>query len=289
MPRLALIQAQTKSEFKANLEDTIKSIREVAKQGAQIVCTQELFCTPYFCQKEESNNFTLAETIPGPSTDILEKLAKELKIVIIASLFEKRQEGLYHNTCVVFDSDGTFLGKYRKMHIPDDPDYYEKYYFAPGDLGYKIFHTRFAKIGVLICWDQWFPEASRILSLAGAEIIFYPTAIGAQNSEKHSKENYENANHQFKAWQNIQIAHAIANGVYVCAINRVGVEGNINFWGQSFLCDPFGVILKSASSTHSENLMYDVDLDEIRKTRNAWPFFRDRRIDSYTKILDLGK
>ena len=288
-----------------NLEKTIFKIQELAKAGAKIICTQELFCSNYFCQSHDSKNFELAEPIPGHTTEILCKLAKNLNVVIIASLFEKRLEGLYHNTAVIIDADGSLLGLYRKMHIPDDPDYYEKYYFAPGESGesgdksdnkinndkngYKVWETKYAKIGVLICWDQWFPEAARITALKGADIIFYPTAIGGQISELNSSYNFENVIKQHEAWEILHRSHAIANGIFVCAVNRVGLENNINFWGQSFVCDPFGEILIKASDTKEENLICDIDLNLIRKTRNSWNFLRDRRVDSYKEILKLGK
>ncbi len=292
MPTVALLQASAQDIQRPNkqerLESTIAEIRLCAKLGAKIVCTQELFLSPYFCQTEDSSYFEFAESIPGPTSSVLALLAKELNIVILASLFEKRLEGLYHNTVVVFDADGSLMGGYRKMHIPDDPDYYEKYYFTPGDMGYRVWHTKYAKIGVLICWDQWFPEAARALSLLGAEILFYPTAIGFQKSENNSSVSYENHQHQCEAWELIQRSHAIANGVYVCSVNRVGVEGNIHFWGQSFISDPFGVILKKASATHKETLIHEIDLNSIAKTRHAWPFLRDRRTDSYRTLLQTG-
>ena len=283
MLSVGLIQAQVGPDPKTNLEKTIASIRQCAKKGAQILCTQELFLTPYFCQKEDSKNFALAESIPGPTTEALCKCAAQFKIVILASLFERRMAGLYHNTVAVIDADGSLLGIYRKMHIPDDPDYYEKYYFTPGDLAYKVWKTRYASIGTLVCWDQWFPEAARITALMGAEILFYPTAIGWQDHEYKTL-----GQEQHSAWEIIQRSHAIANGIYVCAANRVGRENNINFWGQSFVCDPLGKLLERASADQEENLVCSLDLGKIEKTRLDWPFLRDRRIDSYQGLLDLG-
>ncbi len=266
----------------ANLQKAIVKIKEAADKGAQIVCLQELFTSLYFCDTEDYENFRLAEPIPGPSTEVLSALAKELEVVIIASLFEKRTEGLYHNTTAVIDADGTYLGKYRKMHIPDDPAYYEKFYFTPGDLGYKVFHTRFAKIGVLICWDQWYPEAARITSLMGADILFYPTAIGwaASQDETTNKEQYE-------AWQTIQRSHAIANGVYVVSVNRVGMEQNgaMQFWGGSFVSGPFGTLLYKAPQDTEETAVVELDLTQSNHYRTHWPFMRDRRIDSYQPIV----
>ena len=283
MLSLALIQAKVDKEASINLERSLASMALCAKKGAQIICTQELFLTPYFCQEEKAQNFAFAESIPGPSTDALCKCARELEVVIVASLFERRMPGLYHNTVVVIDADGTLLGLYRKMHIPDDPDYYEKYYFRPGDLGYKVWKTRYASIGTLLCWDQWFPEAARITALMGADILFYPTAIGWQEHEYESL-----GKKQHEAWETIQRSHSIANGIYVCAANRVGQEGNINFWGQSFVCDPMGEVLARASSEKEENLLCSIDLSEIEKTRVDWPFLRDRRTDSYQNLLNAG-
>jgi N-carbamoylputrescine amidase len=240
----------------------------------------------YFCDVENHENFNLAEAIPGTSTDILSKVAQENNVVIIASLFEKRAAGLYHNTTAVLDADGKYLGKYRKMHIPDDPGYYEKFYFtpgdaSPGDLGYKVFETKFAKIGVLICWDQWYPEAARITSLMGAEILFYPTAIGWDLLEKSESTNEE----QYSAWQTIQRSHAVANGVHVVSVNRVGVEAEQQFWGGSFVANPFGSLLYLASHEQEETHVQEIDLDLTEKYRTTWPFLRDRRIESYEPIL----
>ncbi len=281
--KIGLIQSQALLEPKKNLEKTLIKIRQCAEEGAQIVCTQELFCTRYFCQIEDPSNFNLAETIPGHSLDVLQAIASELGVVIVASLFEKRMKGLYHNTAAVIDADGSLLGLYRKMHIPEDPDYYEKYYFTPGDLGYPVWTTRYGKIAVLICWDQWFPEAARLVALQGAEILFYPTAIGWQD-EDYEKEGED----QYQSWQLIQRAHAIANGIYVCAVNRVGQEDRINFWGQSFICNPSGKVLCSASSTEEENIIHTVDLSQVEYFRRKWPFLRDRRVDSYKNIFRLG-
>ncbi len=266
---------------KENLDKAIAMIREAASKGAQIVCLQELFLSLYFCDVEDYENFKLAESIPGPSTEIFSSLAKELDIVIIASLFEKRTKGIYHNTTAVLDADGKYLGKYRKMHIPDDPAYYEKFYFTPGDLGYKIFKTKFATIGVLICWDQWYPEGARITSLMGAEILFYPTAIGWATSQ-----NEETNSEQFNAWQTIQRSHSVANGLHVVSVNRVGFEqqGAMKFWGGSFISNPFGRILLQGSHDKEEVNVLALDLDKTDSYRTHWPFLRDRRIDSYQPI-----
>jgi len=264
-----------------NLDKAIRQIRAAKAKGAQIVCLQELFTSLYFCDEEQYENFNLAEAIPGPSTDALSALAGELGVVIIASLFEKRAQGLYHNTTAVLDADGTYLGKYRKMHIPDDPHYYEKFYFTPGDLGYKIFDTRFGKIGVLICWDQWYPEAARITALMGAEILFYPTAIGwatAQDAATNTE--------QYNAWQTIQRSHAVANGVHVVSVNRVGFEqeGRMKFWGGSFIANPFGTVLYQASHDLEEIVVIPIDTNKTDQYRTHWPFLRDRRVDSYAPI-----
>ena len=264
-----------------NLNKAIERIRETAAKGAQIVCLQELFTSLYFCDVEDYENFKLAEPIPGPSTERLSRIAKELGVVIIASLFEKRTEGIYHNTTAVLDADGAYLGKYRKMHIPDDPSYYEKFYFTPGDLGYKIFRTKFATIGVLICWDQWYPEGARITSLMGAEILFYPTAIGWATSQ----DELTNAE-QFNAWQTIQRSHSVANGLHVVSVNRVGFEQNgaMKFWGGSFISNPFGRILYQAPHDKEEIHVQEIDLKLTDRYRTHWPFMRDRRIDSYKPI-----
>ncbi|NDI99965.1 carbon-nitrogen hydrolase [Flavobacterium sp. LaA7.5] len=279
--KIGLVQMSCVKNKQENLEKAIKEIRNAAKQGAQIVCLQELFTSLYFCDVEDYDNFKLAEAIPGPSTNALTEIAKELNVVIIASLFEKRTEGLYHNTTAVIDADGTYLGKYRKMHIPDDPAFYEKFYFTPGDMGYKVFQTKYAKIGVLICWDQWYPEASRITALMGAEIMFYPTAIGWATSqdEDTNKEQYD-------AWQTIQRSHAVANGVHVVSVNRVGFEqdGAMKFWGGSFVANPHGKIMYLASHENEETTVVEVDTQQTDFYRTHWPFLRDRRIDSYQPI-----
>ena len=279
--KVGTVQMSCSANPEENLQKAISKIREAAAKGAQIVCLQELFRSLYFCDVEDYDNFKLAEPIPGPSTDVLSALAKELGVVIIASLFEKRAEGLYHNTTAVLDADGTYLGKYRKMHIPDDPAYYEKFYFTPGDLGYKVFKTRFATIGVLICWDQWYPEGARITSLMGAEILFYPTAIGWATSQDEET-NLE----QFNAWQTIQRSHAVANGVHVVSVNRVGFEQNgaMNFWGGSFIANPFGRVLYQGSHDNEEVNVLEIDLKKTDRYRTHWPFLRDRRIDSYAQI-----
>ncbi|MGZ8524161.1 MAG: carbon-nitrogen hydrolase [Chitinophagaceae bacterium] len=278
---VGIVQMSCSADKQANLQKAIEKIKEAAAKGAQIVCLQELFTSLYFCDVEDYDNFKLAEPIPGPSSDALSKLAKDLGVVIIASLFEKRTHGLYHNTTAVLDADGTFLGKYRKMHIPDDPAYYEKFYFTPGDLGYKVFTTKFAKIGVLICWDQWYPEASRITALMGAEILFYPTAIGWATSQDEET-NIE----QYNAWQTIQRSHSVANGLHVVSVNRVGLEqdGAMKFWGGSFVANPFGSIIYRASHENEEVHVEELDLDKTDRYRTHWPFLRDRRIDSYQQI-----
>ena len=277
---VGIVQMSCSAVPKENLEKVKSKIIELSKQGAQIICLQELFTSLYFCDEENHDNFKLAEAIPGPSTDFLAPLAKEYKVVIIASLFEKRAEGLYHNTTAVIDADGAYLGKYRKMHIPDDPGYYEKFYFTPGDLGYKVFKTKYTTIGILICWDQWYPEAARITSLMGAEILFYPTAIGWA-----SNQNQETNEEQYNAWQTIQRSHSIANGVYVVSVNRVGTEGPMKFWGGSFISSPFGKLLYKA--THEQETIHveELDLEKSDRYRTHWPFLRDRRIDSYQPIL----
>ena len=270
------------SDAKQNMDKAVKGIREAAEKGANIVCLQELFTSLYFCDVEDYENFKLAESIPGASTDQLSVVAKELGVVIIASLFEKRTQGIYHNTTAVLDADGTYLGKYRKMHIPDDPAYYEKFYFTPGDLGYKVFQTKFAKIGVLICWDQWYPEAARLTALMGAEVLFYPTAIGWATSQDQATND-----EQFNAWQMIQRSHAVANGVHVVSVNRVGYEQNgaMKFWGGSFVANPFGRLLSQASHDKEEVMVVDIDTQKTDSYRTHWPFMRDRRIDSYGDIV----
>lgn len=280
---VALLQKRVCNSPAETFEATLADVRTAAARGAQIICTQELFLTPYFCQTESAANFDLAETIPGPATERLSAVAAELGVVLIASLFEKRMAGLYHNTAVIFDADGSLLGLYRKMHIPDDPEYYEKYYFTPGDLGYRAWRTRFGTIGVLVCWDQWFPEAARATALAGAQIVFYPTAIGWHD---HEREILGAAQHD--AWETVQRGHAVANGVFVCAVNRVGREGALDFWGQSFIADPFGRRVARAPADAEAILVERLDLGEIERTRRDWPFLRDRRIDSYDALLRRG-
>ena len=278
---IGLVQMSCSENVADNMQKAISGIREAAAKGAQIVCLQELFTSLYFCDVEDHENFKLAEAIPGPSTDTLSAVAKELGVVIIASLFEKRAAGLYHNTTAVLDADGTYLGKYRKMHIPDDPGYYEKFYFTPGDLGYKVFDTKFAKIGILICWDQWYPEASRITALMGAEVLFYPTAIGWDTNETDPNTNRE----QYNAWQTIQRSHAVANGVHVVSVNRVGREADQQFWGGSFVANPFGSLLYLGSHENEEVHVQEIDLAKTEYYRSTWPYLRDRRIDSYDPIL----
>lgn len=286
---IGIVQMSCTEDVDANFQKAIAGIREAAAKGANIVCLQELFRSLYFCDVEDHHNFLLAEAIPGPSTEALGLLAKELGVVIIASLFEKRAHGLYHNTTAVLDADGAYLGKYRKMHIPDDPGYYEKFYFTPGDAsqedsdtdGYRIFDTKFAKIGVLICWDQWYPEAARITSLMGAEILFYPTAIGWDTNESDPVINEE----QYGAWQTIQRGHAVANGVYVVAVNRVGREAEQQFWGGSFIANPHGRLLYLAPHEEEVTHVQELDLQKLDHYRTTWPFLRDRRIDSYKPIL----
>lgn len=279
--KVGIVQMSCVKDKTANFQKAIEKIREAAGKGAQIICLQELFTSLYFCDVEDYDNFQLAESVPGPSTETLQKIAGDNNIVIIASLFEKRTQGIYHNTTAVIDADGRYLGKYRKMHIPDDPAFYEKFYFTPGDLGYKVFETKYAKIGVLICWDQWYPEASRITSLLGAEILFYPTAIGWATAQDLST-NTE----QYNAWQTIQRSHAIANGVHVVSVNRVGIEQNgaMKFWGGSFISNPFGSLLFQASHDREEVIVQEVDVAKTDSYRTHWPFMRDRRIDSYLPI-----
>jgi N-carbamoylputrescine amidase len=279
--RIGMLQMSCVQDKSANLSKAVERIREAAAKGAQIICLQELFTSLYFCDTEDYDHFKLAEPIPGPSTETLQQVAAETKAVIIGSLFEKRTQGVYHNTTVVIDADGTYLGKYRKMHIPDDPAYYEKFYFTPGDLGYKVFKTRYASVGVLICWDQWYPEAARITALKGAEILFYPTAIGWASSQDQAT-NEE----QYNAWQTIQRSHAVANGVHVVSVNRVGPEqgGAMQFWGGSFIANPFGRVLYQASADREEVIVQEIDTGKTDSYRTHWPFLRDRRIDSYQPI-----
>ncbi len=280
---LGLVQMACSTDPDANLEAAESRIREAAKRGAQVICLPELFRSQYFCREEDARLFDLAETIPGPSTERMGPLAKELGVVIVASLFEKRAAGLYHNTAAVIDADGSLLGLYRKMHIPDDPLFFEKFYFTPGDLGFRAFDTKFGRIATLICWDQWYPEAARLASLTGANVLFYPTAIGWHPSEKA-----EFGVAQHDAWRTIQRSHAIANGIYVAAVNRIGFEGpperGLEFWGASFVSDPFGRILAQASHDKEEILVVECDPRQMEEVRRNWPFLRDRRIDAYGDI-----
>ncbi|MBL4886433.1 MAG: carbon-nitrogen hydrolase [Planctomycetaceae bacterium] len=280
-PSVALIQMTCGKVRQLNIDKAFGQVRIAASQGANIVCLQELFHSQYICQTEDHSRFAEAETIPGHLTNQLSQLAAENGIVLIASLFEKRTAGLYHNTAVVFDTDGSTCGLYRKMHIPDDPLYYEKFYFTPGDLGFKCFDTKFGKVGVCICWDQWFPEAARLTALSGAEIIFYPTAIGWHLNEKELL-----GNSQHSAWETMMRSHAIANGVYVAATNRVGTEDGIEFWGGSFFCDPYGNLLNKGSQEKEEILFAECDFSLIDTARIHWPFLRDRRIDAYGPITN---
>ena len=288
--RIGLVQMSCGPSPDENLEKAAELVRDAARRGANLVCLPELFRAQYFCQREDTALFDLAEPIPGPSTERLGRVAREEKIVIVASLFERRAAGLYHNTAVTLQTDGSICGLYRKMHIPDDPLYYEKYYFTPGDLGYRAPDTAFGKVGTLVCWDQWYPEGARITALQGANVLFYPTAIGW-----HPYEKAEHGAAQYDAWQTIQRGHAIANGVYVGAVNRVGVEhGDVNgdrvdgegleFWGGSFIADPFGRILAKAAHDKEEILVAEIDLRAMEDQRRNWPFLRDRRIDSYQPI-----
>jgi N-carbamoylputrescine amidase len=288
--RVGLVQMSCSPDPDANLDKAADRVREAAREGAQIICLPELFRSQYFCQREDIALFDLAEAIPGPSTERLSAVAREEEVVVVASLFERRAAGLYHNTAAILESDGSLAGIYRKMHIPDDPLYYEKFYFTPGDLGFRAFDTRVGRIGALICWDQWYPEGARITALQGANLLFFPTAIGWHPAEKEQQ-----GEAQYEAWQTIQRGHAIANGVYVAAVNRVGhesgdIRGNrcagpgLEFWGGSFLADPFGRILAQASHNREEILIGEVDLKHLEETRRNWPFLRDRRIDFYEPI-----
>ena len=283
--RIGLVQMACSKDPNENLAKAEWRIREAAGKGAQIVCLQELFRSQYFCREEDPGLFDLAELVPGPTTESLARLARELQVAIVGSVFERRAAGVYHNTALVMDADGALLGIYRKMHIPDDPGYYEKYYFTPGDLGFRCFDTRFARVAPLVCWDQWYPEAARLAALGGAQVLFYPTAIGWHPAEKA---RYGAAEHD--AWRTIQRAHAIANGLYVAAVNRVGHEGppqtGIEFWGGSFVADPFGQVLAEASHDAEETLIVECDPRRIEQVRRNWPFLRDRRIDAYTGITD---
>jgi N-carbamoylputrescine amidase len=281
--KIGLIQTACSANPGANLRQTLALAERAARRGAQIICTQELFRSQYFCQTENHANFKLAEPVPGPTTDAFAQFAAKHQVVVVASLFEKRAAGVYHNTAAVIDADGSRLGIYRKMHIPDDPLYYEKFYFTPGDLGFKTWQTRYAKIGVLICWDQWYPEAARLTALQGAQILFYPTAIGWHPGEK---KKYGERQHD--AWETIQRGHAVANGCYVAVPNRVGLEKlasrGIEFWGQSFVAGTSGEILARAGAKKEEVLIVPVDLAKVDVTRTHWPFLRDRRIDAYGNL-----
>jgi len=282
--RIGLVQMSCSPDPDVNLQKAEDKVRQAGEQGAQVVCLQELFRSQYFCRTEDTELFALAETIPGPSTARLGKVAKEAGVVVVASLFEKRAAGLYHNTAAVLGADGELQGIYRKMHIPDDPSYYEKYYFTPGDLGFLNFDTRFGRIGVQVCWDQWYPEGARATAMLGASVLFYPTAIGWH---PHEKARY--GEDQLDAWRTIQRSHAIANGVYVAAVNRVGYEGTpesgLEFWGNTFVADPFGKVIAQASHDKEEILVVEVDPKRSDEVRRNWPFFRDRRIDAYAPIL----
>ena len=288
--RIGLVQMTCSPDPAENLEKAVSKVKEAAAQGAQVVCLQELFRSQYFCREEDARLFDLAESIPGPSTEVLSRVARESNVAIVASLFEKRAEGLYHNTAAIIDSDGALLGIYRKMHIPDDPLYFEKFYFTPGDTGFRNFDTKPGRVATLVCWDQWYPEGARIAAMGGASVLFYPTAIGW-----HPAEKAEFGVAQHDAWRTIQRAHAIANGVYVAVVNRVGFEhgdvrGNrapgqgLEFWGGSFFADPFGRVLAEASSAKEEILLGEVNLKELEEIRRNWPFLRDRRIESYAQI-----
>jgi N-carbamoylputrescine amidase len=283
--RVGLVQMAMSADAAGNLDKAVAKLAEAARAGAEVVCLPELFRSPYFCQREDAAFFDLAESIPGPSTEALGRAAKAAGVSVVVPVFERRALGLYHNSAAVIDADGELLGVYRKMHIPDDPSFYEKFYFTPGDLGFRAFDTRAGRIGTLICWDQWYPEGARLTALQGAAVLFYPTAIGW-----HPYEKAQHGASQRSAWQTIQRSHAIANGVYVAAVNRVGHEKaapdspGLEFWGSSFVCDPFGVVLAEASVDAEEILVAEVDLDRIEEIRRGWPFLRDRRIDAYGGI-----
>ncbi|MEM6911880.1 MAG: carbon-nitrogen hydrolase [Verrucomicrobiota bacterium] len=274
--KLALLQTRDHGSPAANLENALSAIRQAAEEGAEVAVLPELFLTAYFCATQDHSRFGLAEPIPGPTTEKLGQVAAECEVVIVASLFEARGPGLYHNSAAVLDADGSFLGLYRKAHIPQDPGFEEKFYFTPGDTGYRVFQTRYGKIGVLLCWDQWYPEAARLTAMQGAEVLLYPTAIGWLPEEKA---DWGPSQHQ--AWETVQKAHAIANGCYLAAVNRVGIESGTEFWGQSFGVDPFGQLLVRGSSDREERLLMDTSLAAMEEIRQIWPFFRDRRIDTY--------
>jgi N-carbamoylputrescine amidase len=278
--RIALVQMSCETESRRNLDKALARIEEAAARGAKVICLQELFRSRYFCQSEEARNFDLAEPIPGPSSEALSAAAAAHKVVVVGSLFERRTEGIYHNTAVVLDADGRLAGRYRKMHIPDDPHYYEKFYFTPGDLDFTAHRTAHATVGALVCWDQWFPEAARLVALAGAQIVFYPTAIGWERGEVETVRR-----RQLQAWETVQRGHAIANGMFVAVVNRVGTEDSLEFWGNSFVADPFGEVIARAGASAEEILIADCDLSLIEETRRNWPFLRDRRIDAYGDLL----
>jgi len=277
---VGLVQMACSSDVDKNLASAIESICAAAKKGAQIICLPELFLTQYFCQTEDTQNFSLAESLPGPTSETLSKLAKELGVVLIVPLFEKRTEGIYHNTALVIDADGSIAGTYRKMHIPDDPCFFEKFYFTPGDTGFKSFPTRYGRVGVLICWDQWFPEAARLSTLSGAQFLFYPTAIGYQDED--AKESIQ----QITAWETIQRSHAISNGVFLGSVNRVARENALTFWGRSFICNPFGKVIGQADN-EPQIVIAQCSLPEIESVRQNWPFLRDRRVDAYQGLSKL--
>ncbi len=280
--KVGLVQMSMSADPQANVDKAAARVEDAARKGAEVVCLPELYRSPYFCQKEDAALFDLAETVPGPSTERLSEVARRAGVAIVVPIFEKRAPGLYHNSAVVLDADGTTAGLYRKMHIPDDPAFYEKFYFTPGDLGFQAVDTRFGKVGTLICWDQWYPEGARLTALRGASVLFYPTAIGW-----HPAEKAQHGAQQRDAWRTVQRGHAIANGCYVAAVNRVGHEpgppggAGLEFWGTSFLCDPFGVVVAEASTDREEILVGEVDLARIEEVRRGWPFLRDRRIDAY--------
>jgi len=283
--KVGLVQMSMSADPQANLDKAAARVEEAARKGAEVICLPELYRSPYFCQKEDAALFDLAETVPGPSTERLSEVARKAGVAVVVPIFEKRAPGLYHNSAVILDADGKTAGLYRKMHIPDDPAFYEKFYFTPGDLGFQAIDTRFGKIGTLICWDQWYPEGARLTALRGAAVLFYPTAIGW-----HPAEKAQHGAHQRDAWRTIQRGHAIANGCYVAAVNRVGHEpgppggAGLEFWGTSFLCDPFGVVIAEGSTDKEEILVGEVDLARIEEVRRGWPFLRDRRIDAYQGI-----
>ena len=277
---VGLVQMACSSDVDKNLASAIESICAAAKKGAQIICLPELFLTQYFCQTEDTQNFSLAESLPGPTSETLSNLAKELEVVLIVPLFEKRTEGIYHNTALVIDADGSIAGTYRKMHIPDDPCFFEKFYFTPGDTGFKSFPTRYGRVGVLICWDQWFPEAARLTTLSGAQFLFYPTAIGYQD------EDAKESNQQITAWETIQKSHAISNGVFLGSVNRVARENALTFWGRSFICNPFGKVIGQADN-EPQIVIAQCSLPEIESVRQNWPFLRDRRVDAYQGLSKL--